>query len=249
MKLVEKLESIFTIGFSESMPKTKTIVYIVSLPIGNDGDISIRAKEILSTVDILVGEESKFLSSFLKRIGIPRKFVLYNEHSDQEDLFQLLDDLKKVPTVAIVSDSGLPTLEDPGRSLLPALLDRPEFHVQFVPGASSLDAGLALSGFSTRPFTFVGLLPRESEKRKLALKEYLSLGHSLVILETPYRYKKLIIDLAAVMGKNSKRRIFLGLNLTHPSEELQFRGQLSELLPKLEKFPKAPPVIVVESTK
>jgi 16S rRNA (cytidine1402-2'-O)-methyltransferase len=225
----------------------KTIVYIVALPIGNDRDISIRAKEILSTADILVGEESKFLSSFLKRIGIPRKFVLYNEHSDQEDLSQLLGDLKNVPTVAIVSDAGLPNLEDPGRSLLPAILDSPEFQVQFVPGASSLDAGLALCGFSTRPFTFVGLLPRETLERKEALRKFLSLGHSLVILETPYRYKKLIADLAEVMGKKSKRRIFLGLNLTHPSEELQFRGHLSELLPILEKFPKAPPVIVIES--
>lgn len=223
-----------------------TQIYIVSLPIGNDEDITERAKEILRTADVLIGEESKFLSSFLKRIGIPRKLQLFNEHSSPEDLNELLASLRTVKNVAIVSDAGLPNLEDPGRKLIPALLDRPEFHLSYVAGPSCLDAGLALAGFPTRPFLFLGLLPRDSEERKKELHKYVQLGITLVILETPYRYKKLLEDIASVLGKSSPRRVFLGLNLTHPTEEFRFRGRITELLKKTEQLPKAPPIVLIE---
>ncbi|MCC5813229.1 MAG: 16S rRNA methyltransferase [Leptospira sp.] len=224
-----------------------TEVYIISLPIGNDEDISHRAKALLQSAEILIGEESKFLSSFLKRIGIPRKFQLFNEHSTPEDLTELIHAMKSVETVAIVSDAGLPNLEDPGRKLIPALLDSRDFHLNFVPGASCLDAGLALAGFSTRPFLFLGLVPRDSDERKRELNKYLNLGMTLVILETPYRYKKLLEDISQVLGKNNPRRVFLGLNLTHPTEEFQFRGKISDLLKNMDSLPKAPPIILIES--
>jgi 16S rRNA (cytidine1402-2'-O)-methyltransferase len=224
-----------------------TEVYIISLPIGNDEDISHRAKVLLQSAEILIGEESKFLSSFLKRIGIPRKFQLFNEHSTPEDLTELIHAMKSVETVAIVSDAGLPNLEDPGRKLIPALLDRSDFHLNFVPGASCLDAGLALAGFSTRPFLFLGLIPRDSDERKRELTKYLNLGMTLVILETPYRYKKLLEDISQVLGKSNPRRVFLGLNLTHPTEEYQFRGKISDLLKNMDSLPKAPPIILIES--
>ena len=223
----------------------KVKIYIISLPIGNDADLSFRAKEILETADLLIGEESKFLSAFLKRIGIPRNFVLYNEHSNEEDFQELLQLIRNSKVVAFVSDAGLPNLEDPGRSLIPKLYDS-GFELDFCPGASSLDAGLALCGFSTRPFTFVGLLPREPEIRKQELTRYLKLNHTLVILETPYRYKKIIEDLVPFLNKNSNRRIFLGLHLTHPSEQWMYRGKIENLIPLLQQLPKAPPIILIE---
>ncbi|NCN10918.1 MAG: 16S rRNA methyltransferase [Leptospira sp.] len=228
-----------------SKPKSSVKVFIISLPIGNDGDISYRAKDLLEKADLLIGEESKFLSAFLKRIGIPRQFVLYNEHSTEQDFHELLRTIRNSNTVAFVSDAGLPNLEDPGRSLIPKLYDA-GLQMEFCPGASSLDAGLALCGFSTRPFTFVGLLPREPDIRKKELSKFLKLNHTLVILETPYRYKKIVEDLYQLLGKNSNRRIFLGLHLTHPTEQWMYRGAIDKLLPELEKLPKVPPIILVE---
>lgn len=221
------------------------VVSIVSLPIGNDGDLSPRAKSALESCEILIGEESKFLSAFLKRCGIGRRFHLYNEHSTDGDRTELLELCRSAKSVALVSDAGLPNLEDPGRGLIPAFLDA-GFRMEFLPGASSLDAGLALAGFSTRPFTFLGLLPRDSDERKRELQKALQWGHTLVILETPYRYKKLLEDLAQVLGKKSPRRVFLGLHLTHPTEEIQLRGKIQDILPQLPNLPKAPPIVLVE---
>lgn len=228
---------------------SKPLVEIVSLPIGNDGDISSRALVSLQDADILVGEESKFLSSFLKRNQIPRKFHIFNEHSTEQDLRELIAEMLTAKRIAIVSDSGLPNLEDPGRKLIPAILDGGKFRVVCIPGASSVTAGLALAGFSTRPFLFLGLLPRDREERKKEIQKFLPMNITLVILETPYRYKKLIQDLALVMGKKNKRRVFLGLHLTHPEEEFTFRGHIKDLLPLLEGLPKAPPILVVEGNE
>jgi 16S rRNA (cytidine1402-2'-O)-methyltransferase len=144
-----------------SNQQKKNKVHLVSLPIGNDKDLSFRAKEILESCDLLIGEESKFLSSFLKRIGINKKFILYNEHCTEQDLNEILQKICNVENTVIVSDAGLPTLEDPGRSIVPRLYSS-GFKLSFCPGASSLDAGLALCGFETRPFTFVGLITKRS---------------------------------------------------------------------------------------
>jgi 16S rRNA (cytidine1402-2'-O)-methyltransferase len=228
--------------------KKPNIVHLVSLPIGNDRDLSFRAKEILESCDLLIGEESKFLSSFLKRIGINKKFILYNEHCTEQELNEIIQKIGNVENTVIVSDAGLPTLEDPGRSIVPRLYSS-GFKLSFCPGASSLDAGLALCGFETRPFTFIGLLPRDPVLRIKELKKFIQLNHTIVILETPYRYKKILEDIFQILGNSSKRRIFLGLHLTHPTEEIIFRGSIPELKESLSNYPKAPPIIILESGK
>jgi 16S rRNA (cytidine1402-2'-O)-methyltransferase len=227
--------------------KSQKTIFVLSLPIGDDADLTEKAKKTLKTVDLLIGEESRFLAPFLKRNGIPRQFQIWNEHSRDEDFWELQKLIRSVDSIALVSDAGLPNLEDPGRSLIPKLRDSPEFRWVYVGGPSSLDAGLALAGFPTRPFSFLGLLPRDPQERKSLLKKSLGWGHTLVILETPYRYKALIQDLVPLLS-GTKRRVFLGLNLTVPGEEFQFRGKVSDLLPLIDKLPKAPPVILIEAS-
>jgi 16S rRNA (cytidine1402-2'-O)-methyltransferase len=224
-------------------------ISILSLPIGNEEDLTQRGLRVLRNSELLIGEEPSFLSSFLKKLGIQRTFHTFNEHSTEQDVSEILERISQSSTTCIVSDGGLPNLEDPGRTLVPAILDRAPsqgWKVEFLPGASSLDAGLALAGFPTRPFLFLGLLPRNPIERRRELSRYLSMGITLIILETPYRYKALVQDLVALLGKESPRRIFLGLNLTHPTEEFQFRGSGRDLLKILENLPKAPPILLVE---
>ena len=219
-----------------------SILYIISVPIGNERDIAMNAIEKLQQADLIIGEEHKETSKLLKLNGIDKEFELLNEHSDDSEMNRLLGLLKESYLTCLISDAGTPGIEDPGSGLV-NLAVRNGIEVKIVPGASALTCALALCGFRISPFTFIGFLNREEEKRKVEINRYLSLGHTLVMYETPYRYKKVIQEIAKYSKKN--HRIFLGLNLT-ADDEIQYRGTLKDILKELEKFPKAPPVIVIE---
>ncbi|HMZ67462.1 MAG TPA: SAM-dependent methyltransferase, partial [Leptospiraceae bacterium] len=174
--------------------------------------------------------------------GIDREFELLNEHSDDVEMQRLLDLMLSKNLTCLISDAGTPGIEDPGSGLV-NLAVRNGMEVKIVPGPSAITCALALCGFRISPFTFIGFLNREDEKRRLEIIKYLGYGHTLVLYETPYRYKKVIREIAKYAKKNY--RIFLGLNLT-AEDEIQYRGTLKEILPHLEGFPKSPPVIVIE---
>ena len=219
-----------------------SILYIISVPIGNERDIAMNAIEKLQQADLIIGEEHKETSKLLKLNGIDKEFELLNEHSDDSEMNRLLGLLKESYLTCLISDAGTPGIEDPGSGLV-NLAVRNGIEVKIVPGASALTCALALCGFRISPFTFIGFLNREEEKRKIEINRYLSLGHTLVMYETPYRYKKVIQEIAKYSKKN--HRIFLGLNLT-ADDEIQYRGTLKDILKELDNFPKAPPVIVIE---
>ncbi|HMV42891.1 MAG TPA: SAM-dependent methyltransferase [Leptospiraceae bacterium] len=217
-------------------------LYIISVPIGNDRDIAMNAIEKLQQADLIIGEEFKETSKLLKLNGIDREFELLNEHSDDVEMQRLLDLMLSKNLTCLISDAGTPGIEDPGSGLV-NLAVRNGMEVKIVPGPSAITCALALCGFRISPFTFIGFLNREDEKRRLEIIKYLGYGHTLVLYETPYRYKKVIREIAKYAKKNY--RIFLGLNLT-AEDEIQYRGTLKEILPHLEGFPKSPPVIVIE---
>ncbi len=218
---------------------------VVSVPIGNQLDISLRAIANLKECDFVIGEEFTETSKFLKINSIKKEFELYNEHSTKEDLARLVAKIKTETLVCLISDSGTPTLEDPGQKFVSAAI-RNGIEVDIIPGSSALLVALSLSGFSTSPFTFAGFLPRENETRLKSLKKFLSLNHTLVIYETPYRYKKVIVEISKIV--NPKKKIFLGLNLTCP-DQFVFRGEIKSALAILDKLPKAPPVIILSEEK
>lgn len=219
-----------------------SVLYIVSVPIGNRKDISFHAIEKLQEADLIIGEEFTETSKLLKLNGIDKDFFLLNEHSSTEDIQDLIEKISTARLSCLVSDSGTPLIEDPGVGLV-NLAIRKNIPIKIIPGATAITSALALSGFKVTPFTFVGFLDREEAKRKEQIHKYFSLQHTLVFYETPYRYKKVILE----MAKFAKRdyRIFLGLNLT-AENEIQFRGTLKDLAKEIDKFPKAPPVIVLE---
>lgn len=220
-----------------------TTLYIISTPIGNTKDISLRALEVLKNSELILGEEFKTTSKFLKQHQIQVEFDVINEHTNLEEVQNLFTKICSKKTVCLISDAGTPLFEDPGNLLIQKCIQE-KLTIKAIPGANALITALVLSGFPISPFTFFGFLPREKEERKQKLKKQLQLKHTLIWYETPYRYKAVIQDLAELVS--NEKKIFLGLNLTM-EDEIQFRGNLNEALKNLENLPKAEPVIILHN--
>lgn len=197
---------------------------LVATPIGDPGDITLRAIEALKAASIVVGEERKEVSKLLKRLGIEgKRMELLNEHSRDEDVKELADFCAK-ERVALVTDCGTPGFCDPGARLV-ALCRKRGIPVRSLPGASSLMVILSLSGRDLRQFVFRGFLPAEREERARALTELEREKRPIVLMDTPYRLGRLLQELAA---KWPKRQALLGLDFTLPTEDV-WEGELSAL--------------------
>jgi 16S rRNA (cytidine1402-2'-O)-methyltransferase len=223
----------------------KPVLYILSTPIGNPKDISLHTLEILQKSDLIIGEEYKETSKLLKRHNITKGFELLNEHSTREDILKLIKQIKRSTVSSILSDSGSACIEDPAGSITQLALAE-GIELKVAPGASSLVAALSLCGFYTSPFTFIGFFSREDATRKQEILHYLNYKHTLVFFETPYRYKKVILEIASMVKKEIP--IFLGLDLTTDSE-YKYYGNIKHLCKILDTLPKAPPVIVLGLTQ
>ncbi|TGL75286.1 16S rRNA (cytidine(1402)-2'-O)-methyltransferase [Leptospira yasudae] len=226
----------------------KGTLILVSVSLGNPGDLTQRAKDLLAHSDILIGEESRTTSTLLKSVGAQKEFLLCNEHTTPEQIKELGDQVMGANLSVLISDAGTPGIEDPGRELVQEVLRRGGT-VRSAPGPIAFGAALSISGFKISPFTFCGFLSRESADRKNELSRYLKPGHTIVFYETPYRYKAVLHDLDFVLKETGEERnVFLCLDLTLDSE-FQFRGKLGDLLKLLDTLPKGNPVIVVSQRK
>ena len=218
-------------------------LHLVSVPIGNPLDLNLRAMEVLKTADLIIGEEYKETAKFLKRNGIQKDFELLNEHSSEEEIYELFEKLKQSESTCLFSDSGTPLLEDPGLRLVQYCIQN-EIKISSVPGPAAFLTALTLSGFPVSPFVFLGFLPKDALEKKKYLTPYLSLKQNIVFYETPYRYKKTIQEISGLVSGN--KNVFLGLNLTAEDEHI-FRGKWKDLGRILDSLPKAPPVIVIHN--
>lgn len=202
---------------------------LVATPIGNSGDLTLRALQTLRDADIVIGEERKEVSKLLKASDIQNKeLYLLNEHSTDADVAELLR-LCRERNVALVSDCGTPGFCDPGARLV-AACRAATIPVTTAPGASSLMCLLALSGKRMDEFLFRGFLPAERESRTRAMRELANERRPVVLMDTPYRLSKLLSELASLFPA---RRALLGLDFTQASEEL-LEGELRELAPRVQ---------------
>lgn len=202
--------------------KEKGTLYIVATPIGNMGDITLRALEVLKSADAVVCEEYKPGSTLLKKLGITGKeMVLLNEHNEAEVAADILTRLLNGQSLALFSDCGTPVFSDPGSYLI-QLASSSGVRVTPVPGASSLMAALSVLDFHLERFVFAGFLPREPEQRKRALTHYGRHKMPIVLMDTPYRLGSLLDDVIKVFGKN--QWVTVAFDLTLPTEFI-FRGE------------------------
>ncbi len=187
---------------------------LVPIDLGQTDDVSPRAKAVLEHADLVIVEDFRQGSTTLKHLGLPRKDMeLLNEHSRPDDI-QALVDLCRQKNVALISDCGTPNFCDPGAALIRENR-KAGIAVRALPGPSSLALVLSLSSERLTQFLFVGFLPPKTAERRKALADLRSERRAFILMDTPYRVRQLLTDLAEVMPK---RKCLLAMDLTLESE-------------------------------
>lgn len=191
-------------------------LYVVATPIGNLGDITYRAVEILRQCHVLACEDTRHSRKLLSHLGISRPLISCHGHNADSCLPRILNVLRDGHDVAYLSDAGTPGISDPGSSLVRGV--RAEgFTVVPVPGASAVTALVSVSGFPGRGWYFEGFLPPKGQKRRTRLTELLQGSDSVVLYESPHRIQRLLEDLATVAPGC---RMVVGRELTKIHEQI-----------------------------
>lgn len=202
------------------------ILFIVATPIGDPGDITLRAIETLRQADAIICEEVREGSTLLKKIGIAGKtLITLNEHNESEKISEIIIRLGKGESLALISDCGTPVFADPGARLIAQVVDF-GFKVSPIPGTSSLMAALSILNEKIDQFIFGGFLPRDETARESELRRLRGLKMPLILMDTPYRMGRLLDEIAQVFGKQAQ--VTLACDLTLPSETI-LRGPVNEI--------------------
>ncbi len=215
----------------------KPRLYIVSTPIGNYEDITLRALRILKESDFIICEEFKEARRLLSHYKIQKELFSINEHNENENANDLMLKLLEGKTAALISDCGTPLFSDPGHLLVDLALQN-RIDVIPVPGASSLLTALVGSGLDFEKFYYYGWL---SPKKDIRRKQLLDLrkrksngpkGETIVLMDTPYRLKSLMEDIVKLLGPNIP--CVLAFELTKENEKF-YRGKTGNILNRVEK--------------
>jgi 16S rRNA (cytidine1402-2'-O)-methyltransferase len=207
-------------------------LYVVSTPIGNLGDITRRAVEVLSAAQCVVAEDTRRTRALLSHLEIAHKEVrALNAHGSAEAVEQIVLRLERGENVAYVTDAGTPAVSDPGRALVASAAAR-NVPVRVVPGPSAVTAAVALSGLVEGPFLFLGFLPRRGSAREAYLERLRQSPEPVVLFEAPPRMAETLAELAQRLPE---RRAFVGRELTKLHEE-GLHGTLTELAARSEPW-------------
>lgn len=200
-------------------------LYLVSTPIGNLGDITIRALETLAGADILAAEDTRVTRILLNRYAIEKRAYAYHEHNAKEAGEKLIAALGEGKSVALVSDAGTPLVSDPGYRLVMQAIEAGH-RVIPIPGPSSVVTALSASGLPNDAFFFAGFLPQKEKARRDRLAEIASVPATLLYFESPHRLAASLKDAADMLG--AERQATVCRELTKTFEEFR-RGSLGEL--------------------
>jgi len=217
---------------------------VVATPIGNLADLSARAREALSSADVIAAEDTRRTRVLLRAIGIAKPLVSLHEHNESQRTPELLARLAAGETIALVSDAGTPLLSDPGLELVQRAA-RAGFEVHAIPGPSAITSALAVAGLPTDRFCFEGFLPSRERERRTALAALAHEPRTLVFFEAPHRILRTLADMASEFG--AERAAAVARELTKAHETI-YRGTLQELLARAqaeENFQRGEITIVV----
>lgn len=195
-------------------------LYIVATPIGNLGDLSPRALEVLSRVDVIAAEDTRHSRPLLTHFGIDRPLLAVHEHNEAQAATQLIQRLRKGESIALISDAGTPLISDPGYVLVQAARDA-GINVVPVPGPSALICALSAAGLPTDRFRFEGFLPRKGPARRARLTALARDPVTLVFYESSHRIEASITDMAETLG--GERRAVIARELTKTFEQFACR--------------------------
>lgn len=218
-------------------------VVLAATPIGNMGDASSRLINLLETADIVAAEDTRRLYDLANRLGVhvSGQVIAYHDHNEHNKADGLLDKVEQGNTVLVVSDAGMPTINDPGLAIVRRAIER-YLPVTCAPGPSAVLDALALSGLPTDRFCYEGFLPRKSGDRQQHLRSLLSERRTIVFYEAPHRIAESMEDLLAVFGAD--RKMALCRELTKDFEEIR-RGTISQICKSVENDPPRGEIVLV----
>jgi len=221
------------------------VLYVVATPIGNMGDISARAREILAAVSVVAAEDTRHSGQFLRGLGLERPLLSLHEHNERARASELVARLRAGESVALISDAGTPVISDPGYQLQRAALAA-GIVVSPIPGPCAAIAALSAAGLPSDRFCFEGFLPARAAARRRRLAELAADPRTVVIYEAPHRIAASLADIAAACG--GTRRACVARELTKRFETF-YRGSLDELTARAgsdEDLGRGESVIIVE---
>jgi len=200
------------------------VLYVVSTPIGNLEDITLRALRILKEVNLVAAEDTRRTGLLLAHHKIDNKLTSYHDFNKEKKAPELIDLLKSGESLALVSDAGTPGISDPGYLLIKLAIQE-RIEVVPIPGVSAILAGLVVSGLPTDRFSFEGFLPPKSTKRKKKLESLISEQRTMIFYESPHRLNHTLKEISNVFGV---REIVVARELTKKFEEIK-RGEVSDV--------------------
>src|SRR5216117_1116831 len=218
------------------------MLYVVATPIGNLGDITLRAVEALKSADVIAAEDTRHSGLLLKHLEIKKPFVSYHEHNEAARAPELVERLTHGENVALITDAGTPGLSDPGLRLVRECIQR-ELPFTIIPGPSSILTALVGSGFSTERFSFRGFLPVKTGRRERELRAAAESGETIIFFESPYRLTK---TLAACSDVMPDRQLCIARELTKKFEEFR-PGTARELFAHYKAHPPKGEIVIVIS--
>jgi len=209
------------------------LLYVVATPIGNLGDLTARACQVLGEVDLIAAEDTRETRRLLTHLGISKPLVAYHDHNESTAAPRLIEVLKEGQSVALVSDAGTPVVSDPGYDLVRAAWEA-GIQVVPVPGPSAVICALSAAGLPSDRFLFLGFPPRGSTQRRAWLAAVENEPGTLILYESGKRVFATLLDISRTLGKH--RRVVLGRELTKRFETF-LRGTADELAERLSSDP------------
>ncbi len=219
-------------------------LYLVATPIGNLGDITLRAMETLRQVDYIASEDTRRTGLLLRHFEITKPQIAYYEHKERLVAPRIVQLLEEGKSVAVVTSAGTPGISDPGFILLRQAIEA-GIEVTAVPGPTAFVTALVLSGLPVHSFTFRGFPPHKSGQRRHFLEADRDSPYTLIYYESPFRVRRLLEEALEVFGD---RQAAIAKELTKIHESVR-RGTLSELLATLEENPKGEYVVLIASAE
>ncbi|MDO5018510.1 MAG: 16S rRNA (cytidine(1402)-2'-O)-methyltransferase [Lagierella massiliensis] len=199
-------------------------LYVIPTPIGNLKDITLRALEVLRCADIIYCEDSRNTIKLLNHYDIQNNLVSYHEHNEKSRVEEIVDNLNKGKTLALVSDAGMPGVSDPGHVIIEELIKK-NLPFEVLPGASATITALVLSGLDNNRFTFLGFFPRKTSERNNFLEDLKSRKETSIIYESVHR----ILECLEILSTNfPDRKVSVIREMTKMYEEVS-RGTLIEV--------------------
>lgn len=200
-------------------------LYLVPTPIGNMGDITARAREVLSQVELIACEDTRHSGGLLKKLDIKKRMISYHEFNERSRADQIARRISEGASVAVITDGGSPGISDPAYRVVRAAIEA-GIEIEPLPGATAIIPALTASGLPTDRFFFEGFLPAKSAARKTRLAKVSGFEHTLIFYESPHRVGKSLGDMLEVLGD---RQACLAREISKKFEQF-VRGNLSELV-------------------